>query len=495
MYPEDQGIFASQKKPGPLTRATIASGIANVAAQPAVTEQRQQGGQGITAGLQSNDPDTDGRRQYSASYGDAFANRGGSPTNAPIGPSNGPDSTALASAASGIAAPTDSARTVSPVASSRATQGIAALHPVSALIGAVDQGADAVGKPEVKQQSGNHGVSQNNGISATPMGRNDQGVITAETAQATVGNPMLRSGGIAGSYDGKGVNEIMARENATRQEMINNQITQPSPTGIAAPPVDQVEIDNAEKTRRWAIEDAVSRAPANQRAALTIQAMNHDQSNQTAQRGLDKASATADSHNNVIMRGQDIGSRTDASRLAVENPLKQAQTQGILAQNDSAKALSDLQSKYQAETDPAKQAAMAEQIRVITGKGRADTSERLSLPQHRSNAEIDAARNAVAGLTPQEIQRKTAKTTNTGRENPDFDPTLERAVTLSGRRKVGADDHFDQRQQAQQPAGNDGDVMTRFRSDQAMQGHKLGKQTEQGTEVFDASGRLIGHYQ
>lgn len=137
----------------------------------------------------------------------------------------------------------------------------------------------------------------------------------------------------------------MARANATRQEMINAQITQPSPTGIAAPPVDQTEIDNAEKTKRWAIENAVASAPANQRAALTIQAMNHDQSNQTAQRGQDKASATADAHNNVTMRGQDIGSRTDANRIAVENPLKQAQTQGILAQNDSSKMLADLQRK------------------------------------------------------------------------------------------------------------------------------------------------------
>jgi hypothetical protein len=27
-----------------------------------------------------------------------------------------------------------------------------------------------------------------------------------------------------------------------------------------------------------------------------------------------------------------------------------------------------------------------------------------------------------------------------------------------------------------------------------MQGHMLGKQTEQGVEVLDASGKLIGHY-
>lgn len=37
--------------------------------------------------------------------------------------------------------------------------------------------------------------------------------------------------------------------------------------------------------------------------------------------------------------------------------------------------------------------------------------------------------------------------------NPEYDPTLAKAVTLANRRKVGADDDFDQRQQPQQPAG------------------------------------------
>lgn len=120
-----------------------------------------------------------------------------------------------------------------------------------------------------------------------------------------------------------------------------------------------------------------------------------------------------------------------------------------------------------------------------------------TLSQERSNAEIDAARNAVAGLTPQEIQRKTAKTTNTGRENPDFDPTLERAVTLSGRRKVGADDHFDQRQQGQEQAPaamfDRADVAKRFRSEREMDNFTLGKETPNGIEVL-SKGKVVGHY-
>lgn len=57
------------------------------------------------------------------------------------------------------------------------------------------------------------------------------------------------------------------------------------------------------------------------------------------------------------------------------------------------------------------------------GQGKApQQGERLTLAQMRTNREIHAARQKIAGLSPEEIQRKTAKQTNTGRENPDFDP-------------------------------------------------------------------------
>lgn len=416
----------------------------------------------------ATDPDTDGRRTYSPDYGKSFANRGasgagGMPSGSAMGSANG-------NPLAGVLQP------------QAASDQQAAANPLQAVGVSASMPSTAPATNPLSAGLAN--------------GRGSNGVITAESAAAASANPMTRSGGISGSYDGKGVNEIMVRENAVRQEMINNQITQPTPTGPVAAPVDQVEIDNAEKTRRWAIENAVSGAPANQRASLMIQAMNHDQSNQTTQRGQDLNQSVTMAAQGIAVRGQDVAAKTAANHLA-GNPLdtliKGNQIEAGALTNASAKALSDLQSKYQAETDPAKQAAMAEQIRVITGKGRADTSERLSLPQQRSNAEIDAARNAVSGLTPQEIQRKTAKTTNTGRENPDFDPTLERAVTLAGRRKVGSDDHFDGLQ-GQHAAGDDGDVTTRFKSDQAMTGHALGKQTELGTEVLDRAGKLIGHY-
>lgn len=148
----------------------------------------------------------------------------------------------------------------------------------------------------------------------------------------------------------------------------------------------------------------------------------------------------------------------------------------------------------------------------------------LTVAQQRSNAEIEAAREAVAGLSPQDIMRRTAKATNTGRENPDYDPGLARQAALANRRMLGTDDWFDQRQgrkpeadsfagkpvtemtepqlqQFERSAGAGGKAkidaeLTRraFMGDQAMQGNQLGEMTPNGYKVLDPQGRLIGHY-
>jgi hypothetical protein len=119
----------------------------------------------------------------------------------------------------------------------------------------------------------------------------------------------------------------------------------------------------------------------------------------------------------------------------------------------------------------------------------------LTAVQHRANAEIDAAREAVAGLSPQDIMRRTAKATNTGRENPDYDPGLARQAALANRRKVGDDEAFDGRQQKPAaPAFDRTDVAKRFRADKTMNNRTLGKETQHGVEVLE-KGRLIGYFQ
>jgi hypothetical protein len=149
---------------------------------------------------------------------------------------------------------------------------------------------------------------------------------------------------------------------------------------------------------------------------------------------------------------------------------------------------------------------------------------RLTLTQERANAEIQAARDLIDSMDPAEVRRRSQKATNTGRENPDFDPAIARAANLYNRRMVGSDEWFDKRQ-GQQPgqgdfggkpvaeltddqlqryaraAGVDGrakisaeQTRRRFAGDQAMQGHTIGELTPKGYKVFDSQGRHIGYY-
>jgi len=412
------------------------------------------------------DPDTDGRRQYSATMGDAFANRGAS--FAPGGPSNGPDSSALTPAAeipAGANVPDQSAR------SAALSQGITA-----------PQGSMAVGKPEARQPSGEHTPSLNQGITgiaSQPVGRNEQGVITAESAQSVMGNPMTRSGGIAGSIDMAGVNGVLARENQARGEMIDASIRANGGNGIGilggGGPT-EAETINAERTNRWAIndlQDSMKRAGTRSERAAIGQALSQTIAGQSQQ-----ATEAVRQQGNIEQRG--ILAGVEQAKLAGTD-------QRAADRNQVAIRGQDMKAATAADR-------MAGQERIAAQRTE-EAGTRLTLPQRRSNFEITAARKAVAGLTPEEIKQKTQQFSATGRENKEYSETLAKAVALAGRRMYGDDAEFDQRQQQeQQPAGNDGDVMTRFRADKAMAGHKTGNVTEQGIEVFDASGKLIGHY-
>lgn len=319
------------------------------------------------------------------------------------------------------------------------------------------------------------------GIAPDPVtkpGRNAAGIITDDTAKSALGADMQRSGGIFGNYDGKGVNDILARENKARGEMIDLMIKAQGGNGIAVLP-DRTNEDNERL-------QAMKLSPQEYLAYMQAKGRQEAFVNE------------ADARNGIAMRGQELHAKTEAARLAgnpFTNALNAERIAGQQLSNEKAKRLGDLQQQLGGESDPAKRAVIAGQIRELTGRtDKASQGETLTLPQVRANFEIDAARERIAGLSPEEIKQKTQQFSATGRENGSFDPTLAKAVSLANRRKYGADDHFDQGQQAQQSAGSDGDVMTRFRADQAMQGHKLGKTTEQGTEVFDSTGRLIGHY-
>ncbi len=130
------------------------------------------------------------------------------------------------------------------------------------------------------------------------------------------------------------------------------------------------------------------------------------------------------------------------------------------------------------------------------GKG----PKELTFMQKARNAEIDRAREKVADLDEPAIRVRTRKFSETGRENKDYDPGLERAVSLAARRKVGDDPWFDSRggnaagQPEATPRADAADITNRFSADPAMKSMRLGGLKPEGREVLDASGKLIGHY-
>lgn len=116
----------------------------------------------------------------------------------------------------------------------------------------------------------------------------------------------------------------------------------------------------------------------------------------------------------------------------------------------------------------------------------------LTLAQDTANKQIDISRQRIKDMSPDEIRLKTAKATDTGRPNEQYDSTLAQHVRLANKRKYGTDDWYDQQGTTQ--ANTQPTVSQRFGSDPAMRGNKMGNQTSKGIEVLDSNGKLIGFY-
>lgn len=121
----------------------------------------------------------------------------------------------------------------------------------------------------------------------------------------------------------------------------------------------------------------------------------------------------------------------------------------------------------------------------------------LTLQQQRQNAEIDAAREALSGLAPEEIKRRVVKSSDNGRENKNFDPALERAVRTASRRKIGPDNIFDSglyRQPSEPKKTPKQTALEALTADPKMSGFTLGEQTMKGFKVLDANGKHVGYF-
>lgn len=201
---------------------------------------------------------------------------------------------------------------------------------------------------------------------------------TATTAQApgqATGQPAIQQPAQPGMLpasqgtpmDMRGTNDIMARENRTRGDMINSMIAGHGGNGIGVLGDWGIEADNAEKTARWRQDDLLSKArlnPAAGQVALeSARGQNQIAHEQVRQQGI------AAGHN-IQLRGQDIMATNDANKLALDQrrlsidaPYRQAQTAGQELTNQSAAAMAELQQRARAGDPQA-----LETMRALNGK-------------------------------------------------------------------------------------------------------------------------------
>lgn len=182
------------------------------------------------------------------------------------------------------------------------------------------------------------------------------------------------------------------RANDIRQSLIDAQ-----PAGGVAILPDQNAIDNAEKTQRWREEDLMAKAKAGVKgAAEALQAhiMGKNALAVEQARGQNQL-ASEQGRNAVTMRGQDLQSQAEAARIAgnpLANELTATQVQAGRLSVQQAQQLAGLQAAFAAEKDPAKRAALAEQIRVLSGK---DTPARFAAIHASGGSSIDPATGRV----------------------------------------------------------------------------------------------------
>lgn len=164
---------------------------------------------------------------------------------------------------------------------------------------------------------------------------------------------------------------------------------------------------------------------------------------------------------------------------------------------DKAITLETMRQQGQEAREDRRDARLVKQIDAANS--RAASRGGLTAAQERGNAEIEAAREAVSGLSAEDIRIRTSPTTATGRENPQFDPQLARNAKLASRRKIGNDDWFDSRSGRQpaesKPAGTPKErAQAAMAADPSMAGMTLGTFDGRRFKVLDADGKHVGYY-
>lgn len=244
---------------------------------------------------------------------------------------------------------------------------------------------------------------------------NERGIITADTASASMSSPMTRRGGIAGSYDGKGVNDILERENKARAGMIDSMIAANGGNGVGIvgqEATDATARDNAEKTRRWRNDELVSLATRGNQGAIAslINAEGGrgvaEMGNETQRRNAELAAQVANNRDKLTMRGQDLNAQNELARL-LGNPLDQQSKQLELKKQGIISGLFDKANSGDTE-------ALAKYNALVNGGKEPNYSNRyITLPNRKTYNDM----GQITGEEPGGVfDAKTGQLANFGKQ-------------------------------------------------------------------------------
>lgn len=164
------------------------------------------------------------------------------------------------------------------------------------------------------------------------------------------------------SYDGMAEIQSMQRQNALLQSMIASAAANQGVGNGLAILADPNEAANAEKTRRWRMDELIDKARGNPNAiaaAIQAGASNDNEAQRSA----------------TIMRGQDTQAQIESAKLAgnpLANELTRVQIEAGKQANAKVQNSNDLLSRISAETDPAKRSAMIESLLASQGKNQSE---------------------------------------------------------------------------------------------------------------------------
>ncbi len=178
-------------------------------------------------------------------------------------------------------------------------------------------------------------IEQQFGPTVPTLGQGLSGMTKAISGVGITAPPPASGISLDNSVDMKGVNDIMARENKARGEMIALSMPQVGGTAPGILGDGGIAADNAEKTARWRQDDLISLASRGNQgaiaAALGANARSNDVAgtnaaqlqsaelqNQTARYGQDVNAQRAAEANRVQMRGQDMTAAEAAARTGID---------------------------------------------------------------------------------------------------------------------------------------------------------------------------------